>query len=86
MELAVPGAALVLALIGGSVRFFAGWFTGHSAQLLTLLLAIVLLGLAITASLRGCHWLVRVLIHVGWLGSLTLWLTVEYGRFKQLGG
>ena len=77
---------LIVQLVAGAWRLFVGWFNGHEGQLLTFLLALVLLVLAITAVLRGWHWLVRVLLHLGWLGSLGLYMAMEAVRFKQLGG
>jgi hypothetical protein len=86
IELAIPGVLLVAELIGGSWRLFVGWFNGHGEQLLAFLLALVLLVLAITAVLRGWHWLVRALLHVGWLGSLGVFTAIEMVRVRQLGG
>jgi hypothetical protein len=87
IELAVPGAVLVIpALTGGSLRLFGGWFTGHTGQLLIWLLMVVLLVLAIAAVLRGWHWLVRGLLHLGWVGSLTVFIMIEAARAKQWGG
>jgi hypothetical protein len=86
IELAIPGVVLCMALLGGSLRFFAGWFTGHTGQLLILVLALVLLVLAITAVLRVWHWFVRSLLHVGWLGTLILWAMMEMVRYNQYRG
>jgi hypothetical protein len=86
IELAVPGAILAIGLFAGLGRLFAGWFTGHSGQLLILLLALALLVLAITAVLRGWHWLVRSLLHLGWMASVSAWVMMEQARFRELGG
>jgi hypothetical protein len=86
IELAVPGVLLIAELVGGSWRLFAGWFTGHGGQLLILLVALVLLVLAITAVLRGWHWLVRSFLHLGWLGSVGVYMAIEMVRFRAMGG
>jgi serine/threonine protein kinase len=80
MELAIPGTLLCMAVTGGALRLFSGWLTGHPGQLLTLVLVLAFLGLAVTAVLRGWHWLVRCLLHVGWLVSLTVWVLIELSR------
>jgi hypothetical protein len=85
IELAIPVVILVLVSLNGVQRLFAGWFTGHGGHLLTMLLALVFLVLAITAGLRGWHWLVRGLLHLGWLGSLILFTAIEMARVQQPG-
>jgi hypothetical protein len=86
IELAIPGVVFCIALLGGFLRVLVGWFAGHTAQLLVLLLMLSLLVLAMTAVLRGWHWLVRSLLHVGWLGTLILWAMKEMARYNQYGG
>jgi hypothetical protein len=80
IELAIPWVVLCMVLIGGSFRFLYGWFTGHTGQLLLLLLGLVLVVLAITAVLRGWHWLLRCLLHASWLVSLGVWRSMETAR------
>jgi hypothetical protein len=85
-ELAIPGVVLCMFLVGGALRGLSGWFAGHTAQLLVLVLLLSLLVLAITAVLRGWHWLVRSLLHLSWLGTLILWAMMEITRFNQYRG
>jgi hypothetical protein len=70
IELVFPGVVMALALLGGTRRLLVGWFAGHTGQLLVLVVALLLLGLAMTAVLRGWHWLVRCLLHGGWLSRV----------------
>jgi hypothetical protein len=86
LELAVPGMLLIMELVAGPVRVLAGKFNGHPGQLLALGLANGFLALAVTAVLRGWHWIVRSLLHLGWLGSLVVYLAIEMARFRQLAG
>jgi predicted Ser/Thr protein kinase len=86
IELVLPGEILVVGIVGGSLRLFAGWFTGHTGLLLALGLALVFLALTVTAVLRGWHWLVRGLLHLGWLGSLVVYAAMVMARFRQPGG
>ena len=86
IELAVPGAILIVGLASGAVRLSVGWFAAHPAHLLIALLMLCFLALAVTAVLRGCHWLVRAGLHVAWLLSLTAWFLLELPRFSQFGG
>ncbi len=86
IELAIPGTFLIMALVGGTLRLFGGWFSGYLAHLLVLLFMLGVLVLAITAVLRGWHWLVRSLLHVGWVGSWIAFVMIEAVRWKVIGG
>jgi predicted Ser/Thr protein kinase len=87
LERVLPGMFLVVGIVGGSLRLFTWWSTGHGGLLmLAILSALVFLVLAITAVLRGWHWLVRGLLHVGWLGSLSVCMAIQMSGFGQPGG
>jgi hypothetical protein len=81
VELAVPGTLLIMGLFSASVRYSVGWFTGHPTQLLATLATLLFLAAAVTAVLRGWHWLVRGMLHVAWLVSLYAWVRFDLGRF-----
>jgi hypothetical protein len=81
IELAVPGTILIMGLFSGSVRYSAGWFTEHPEQLLATIATLLFLAAAVTAVLRGWHWLVRVMLHVAWVVSLYAWMKFDVGRF-----
>jgi serine/threonine protein kinase len=86
MELAVPGALLIMALGSGGARLWVGWFAGHPAQLLTFLLSIAFLAAAVAAVLRGWHWLVRGSLHLLWMASICAWGAMELRRFQHYDG
>jgi eukaryotic-like serine/threonine-protein kinase len=81
VELAVPGTLLIMGLFSCSVRYSVGWFTGNPGQLLTTIAALLFMAAAVTAVLRGWHWLVRVMLHVAWVVSLYTWMKFDLGRF-----
>jgi hypothetical protein len=81
LELAVPGTLLIMALFSSSVRYSVGWFTGHATLLVSSIATLFFLAAAVTAVLRGWHWLVRVMLHMAWLVSLYLGVRFDLGRF-----
>jgi serine/threonine protein kinase len=86
LELAVPGALLIMALVSGGARLGVGWFAGHPAQLLMAILSVASLAAAVAAVLRGWHWPLRAALHAIWLASMCAWWTMELARFKQYYG
>jgi hypothetical protein len=86
VELAVPGTLLVMGLSSGATRLSFKWFREQPGHLPAAVLALVLLALAVTAVLRGWHWLFRGVLHIAWLVSLTAWLVFELSQYKMFGG
>jgi hypothetical protein len=81
VELAVPGAILIMAGFSGCVRYSVGWFTGHPGELFNTIATLLFLAAAVTAVLRGWQWLLRVALHVAWLVSLFAGIRFDLGRF-----
>jgi hypothetical protein len=81
VELAVPGAILIMAGFSGCVRYSVGWFTGHPWGLFNTIATLLFLAAAVAAVLRGWHWLVRITLHAAWLVSLFAGIKFDLGRF-----
>jgi hypothetical protein len=86
VELAIPGMLLVLGLSSGATRLSFKWFREQPGHLPAAVLALVLLALAVTAVLRGWHWLFRSVLHIAWLAGLIGWLMLELTQYEMFGG
>jgi hypothetical protein len=83
VELAVPGALLVVAIHGVVFGLYIGRFVGHTGHLLVLLFTLLFAALALTGVLGGWSWILRVGLHLGWLCGLCVVIMNKLTWYSQ---
>jgi hypothetical protein len=83
LELAVPGAWLVVAIHGAIFGLYVGRFVGQTGHFLTLLVTLLFAALALTGVLRGWSWALRVGLHLVWFCGLCLVIMNKLTWYSQ---